>query len=212
MTRARSLVIAAASLLLAPAGAAAATLEADDSCYFNGRDASLAGSGYAPGSEVSFTVNGTPLRTTVTSDENGEIAVVYEPRRTAIERRHVIRASDAEGNTARTRIHVTPRHRVTADPDRARNVRRWRAVFRLFGFGRGKAYLHYLNPKGRVKKTVRLGRLRGPCGRLKTDKRRVMPFKRPQFGVWQLQFDTRRRYDRDTVRKRIVPVRVFRGN
>lgn len=211
MTRALSLVVAAAPLLLAPAGAAAATLEADDSCYFNGREASLTGSGYSPDSEVSFTVNGTALRTTVTSDENGEIAAIYEPRRTLTERRHVIRASDAEGNSARTRIHVTPKQTVTADPARARNVRRWRAVFRLFGFGRGKAYLHYLNPKGRVRKTVRLGRLRGPCGRLKTDRRRVMPFRHPRFGVWQLQFDTRRRYDRDTARKRVVPVRVFRG-
>ena len=90
---------------------------------------------------------------------------------------------------------------MTADPDSSSNVRTWKAVLSLFGFGDGKAFIHYLNPNGVLKKTVRLGRLRGPCGRLKTGERRVMPFENPQFGVWRLQFDTRRRYDRDTENK-----------
>jgi hypothetical protein len=212
LTGLRSLLVAAGVLLAAPAGAAAATLEADRACYFNRGEAALTGSGYAPDSQVTFTVNGRTLRATVNSDAAGELDVTYEPPKTATERRLVIRATDAEGNSGRTTIHVTRKRRVTADPSTTSNVRTWKAVFRLYGFGSGRAYIHYLNPKGRHKKTVRLGRLRGPCGRLKSDKRRVMPFKRPQFGLWRLQFDTSRRFDRDTRRARVLSVRVYRGS
>ena len=38
-----------------------------------------------------------------------------------------------------------------------------------------------------------------------------MPFDNPQFGIWHLQFDTRRRYDEDFKNKRVIPVRVYRG-
>jgi hypothetical protein len=196
-------------MLAAPAGAA--TLDAGKSCYFNNNLARLSGSGFAPDSPVTFTVNGRPLNATATTDSAGDFLVRYDPPRTETERQLVLRATDSEDTSARTTIFVTRRRAVTADPDRSPNVRTWRAVMRLFGFGRGRAYIHYVNPNDRHKKTVRLGRLRGPCGRLKTDKRRVMPFRDPQFGVWRLQFDTSRKFDRDTVNKRVIPVRVFRG-
>lgn len=198
-------------LLALPSSALAATLDAPRSCYPVGGEATLTGSGYAPESQIRFTVNGDPLRETVSSDAAGDVRVTYTPPRVRAERRLVIRATDAEGTYARTTIYVTRKLRVTADPDSSSNVRTWRAVFRLYGFGRGKAYIHYINPKGRLKKTVRLGRLIGPCGRLKSSKRRVMPFDDPQFGFWKLQFDTRRRYSKNTVRKRVIPVRVYRG-
>ena len=198
-------------MLAVPAAAEAATLEAGRSCYPVGDDATLTGSGYAPDSPITFTVNGRRLAANVTSDSEGEVRVSYEPPDTDRERRLVIRATDSEGTSARTTIYVTRELKVIASDERGGNVETWRAVFRLFGFGRGKAYIHYVNPKGRFEKTVRLGRLIGPCGRLKTNRRRVMPFREPQFGYWKLQFDTRRRYDRDTVRKRVIPVRVYRG-
>jgi len=209
LTRLLSLSIGAGLVLAAPAGAA--TLDAGKSCYFNNNLARLSGSGFAPDSPVTFTVNGRPLNATATTDSAGDFLVKYDPPRTETERKLVLRATDSEDTSARTTIFATRRRSVTADPDRSSNVRTWRAVMRLFGFGRGRAYIHYLNPNDRHKKTVRLGRLRGPCGRLKTEKRRVMPFRDPQFGVWRLQFDTHRKYDQDTVKKRVIPVRVFRG-
>jgi hypothetical protein len=211
MRRARSLLLVAGLLLAIPSGASAASLDAPRSCYPVGGQATLVGSGYAPESQISFTVNGKALRETVTSDEAGDIRVSYTPPRVKTERRLVIRATDSEETSAQTTIYVTRELRVTADPDTSSNVRTWRAVFRLFGFGRGKAYIHYINPKGRLKKTVRLGRLIGPCGRLKTSKRRVMPFANPQFGYWKLQFDSHRRYSKNTARKRVIPVKVYRG-
>jgi hypothetical protein len=123
----------------------------------------------------------------------------------------VIRATDDEGESARTTIFVSPVRRVTADPNSSPNVRTWRAVFNLYGFGDGRAFIHYVNPNGVHKKTVRLGKLKGPCGRLETDERRVMPFENPQFGLWKLQFDTHREYDKQRKRKRVIPVNVYPG-
>ena len=212
MTRFLSLLVAAALLLTLPAAAQAATLETARSCYPTGGSAVLNGSGFAPESQMSFTVNGEPLRAAVTSDSEGDVRVTYRGLpNTTTERRLVIRATDSEGTSAQTTIYVTRQLRVTANPDSSPNVRTWRAVFSLWGFGSGRAYIHYINPKGRHKKTVRLGRLIGPCGRLKTAKRRVMPFSDPAFGYWHLQFDTRQRFSKRTARKRVIPVRVYRG-
>jgi hypothetical protein len=197
-------------VLAFPGAAGAATLDAGRSCYFNSKSARLSGSGFAPNSQLVFTVNGKRINASSRTDSSGDFLVTYDPPRADTERKLVIRATDSEDTTARTTIYVTAKRLVTADPDSAANVRTWRAVMRLFGFGRGRAFIHYINPNDRLKKTVRLGRLRGPCGRLKTDKRRVMPFDDPQFGVWHLQFDVRRRYDPDTRRSRLIPVRVFR--
>lgn len=197
--------------LAVPAAASAATLDATRTCYFNGSNARLSGTGFAPDSSITFSVNGRTLRTSITSDSAGDVFVNYIPPRTDTQRRLRIRATDEEGTTAAETIYVSRRRRVTADPDTSSNVSTWRAVLRLWGFGRGRAFIHYVNPSGKHKKTVRLGRLRGPCGKLKTDKRRVMPFDDPQFGTWRLQFDTRRRFDRDTNNRRVIPVRVYRG-
>jgi hypothetical protein len=199
------------ALAVLPAPANAATLEANRSCYGNANLATLSGSGFAPDSSITFTVNDRELEQTVTSSPDGDVVVRYDPARTRVQRKLVIRATDSQGESARTRIFVSPRRRVTARPDSSPNVRTWKAVLTLFGFGDGRAFIHYVNPNGVHKKTVRLGRLRGPCGKLKTDKRRVMPFDNPQFGVWRLQFDTRRQYDKDTAPKRVIRVTVYRG-
>jgi hypothetical protein len=211
LTRLLPLSIAIGLLLLLPAAANAATIDAGRSCYFNDQVARLSGSGFAPDSQISFSINGRQLSETVSSDAAGDLLVRYDPPRASTQRKLVIRATDTSGESARTTIFASAKRRVTADPDRSSNVRTWEAVLSLFGFSRGKAFIHYLNPNGVLKKTVRLGRLRGPCGRLKTGKRRVMPFRNPQFGVWRLQFDTRRRFDRDTKNKAVIPVNVYRG-
>jgi hypothetical protein len=211
LTRLLSLSIGACLALVAPAVAEAATLDAGKQCYYNSNLARLSGSGFAPNSQITFEVNGRRIGQSVTSDSAGEVLVRYEPRHTNTERKVVIRATDSEGTSARTTIFVTRKRRVTADPRTAPNVETWEAVLSLFGFGQGSAFIHYRNPNGVHKKTVRLGQLRGPCGRLKTEKRRIMPFENPQFGRWELQFDTHRRYDPDRKRKRVIPVRVYRG-
>ena len=123
----------------------------------------------------------------------------------------MIRATDSEGTSAGTTIFVSRRARRDGRPETHEQRPDLARRLQLFGFGQGKAFIHYVDPDGDMRKTVKLGRLEGPCGRLKTGERRVMPFDNPEFGVWRLQFDTRRRYDGDTANKRVIPVRVYRG-
>ena len=208
LSRVRSLPVAAGLLLALPGVSEAATLAAGKSCFKTGTKARLVGTGFAPESPIEFAVNGRTLTANVTSDEAGDVAVTYSPPDTRTERKLMIRATDSEGTTARTTIYVTRKRRVTADPASAPDVEEWRAVFGLYGFGTGTAYIHYVNPKGRFKRTVSLGRLRGPCGRLLSDRRRVLPFRNPQYGFWKLQFDTRRRYSKRTKGAKVIPVKV----
>jgi hypothetical protein len=71
--------------------------------------------------------------------------------------------------------------------------------FSVAGFALATAdpdvYVHYIDPRGKLKQTVRLGKATGQCGRIvKTAKRRLFPFASPRLGKWQLQFDTNRSF------------------
>lgn len=172
----------------------------------------MSGDGFAPDGPVTFTVNNRRISGEVITNGDGHFEATYTPPASQTESKVVIRATDAQETTAKTKLVVTRERSVTAVPDTTNNVRTWKAVFKLYGFGAGKkVFIHYIGPNGTLRKTVGLGRLRGPCGRLKTSKRRVLPFSNPDFGTWKLQFDTRRHFSRNTAKKRVIPVRVFRG-
>jgi len=190
----------------------AASLEASQACYPNGKKVSLSGAGFAPEDPVTFKVNGRKIGGSAITDADGSFRANYPPPTAETEDRLVIRATDSVGTTAKTVVFVTVRRGFRANPDTTTNVRTWRAVFKLFGFGAGrKAFVHYIDPDGKHRKTIKLGRLKGPCGRLKTERRRVLPFRNPDTGRWKLQFDTRRRFSRKTTNKRVIPVKVFLG-
>lgn len=198
-------------MIAVPATAQAATLEASRTCYPNGKEVVLTGDGFAPDAAITFTVNGRRISGNAIAGDEGGFTVTYPPPTAETQDRLVIGATDSEGTAARTRLFVTRQRAVTAHPAKTDNVRTWKAVFKLWGFRRGKAFVHYIAPNGRHRKTVKLGRLKGPCGRLRTRKRRVLPFANPSYGKWKLQFDTRRRYRKRTVNRRVIPVNVFRG-
>jgi len=206
-----SLIVGVAALLSVPAAAQAAKIRASEPCYANGEVATITGQGFAPNGPISFTVNGRRIDANVTTNGDGEFSAEYTPQSTQTETRLVIRATDSDETSARTALFVTRERSVTAKPSTTDNVRTWKAVFKLFGFGEGNVFIHYVSPKGKMRKNVKLGALQGPCGRLKTEKRRVLPFKDPAYGIWKLQFDTRRRYSPETAKKRVIPVKVFRG-
>lgn len=212
MTGLRPLSLALGLLLSLPVAAQAASLRPLESCFFHATQAQVAASGFAPASRLELTFDGSPLGA-VTTDERGDVRITInlsELEPDVGQRSLVLRASDGSGTTAATRLRVTRRRAVFAEPTTTTDVRTWKASFRLFGFGSGRAFLHYVSPKGRHVKTVRLGALRGPCGRLAARKRRVLPVAHPEYGRWKLQFDTRRRYHRKTRNRRVVPVRVYR--
>jgi len=209
VTRVRSLTITVGLALAIPATAGAASLDAGKACYYNGSKARLVGTGFAPESPITFRVNDKRIKRTFTSDAAGDVRVTYTTPDIKTERKVVIRAEDPEGTSAKTTLWAARKRRVTAKPNSSTRVEEWRAVFGLYGFGNNRrAYVHYVNPDGKHVKTKRLGRLRGPCGSRVTKKRRVMPFRDPQFGIWKLQFDTRRSFSRKAKPRRVVAVTV----
>ncbi len=122
-------------------------------------------------------------------------------------------------NSAATRYRVT---KVFADfSPGSGDPRRLRVRFSVFGFGLRRqgatVYLHYVRRStGKVRRTVRLGNVRGTCGVIRrTKERRLFPFT-PQRGTWILQFDTVSRYERATSRRTTPwvrkPVEVFTRN
>jgi hypothetical protein len=77
------------------------------------------------------------------------------------------------------------------------------------GEGRPAVYLHTVDPRGRLRRTARLGRATGACGDLTSRRRTLLPF-RPVRGTWRLQLDPWRTYRRTTRPRVVQPVRVVR--
>jgi hypothetical protein len=74
---------------------------------------------------------------------------------------------------------------------------RRKATFGFSGFPAGATvYEHYVL-NGRIRKTVRLGRVLGACGAL-TATIHHWPIRKPPAGQWELQFDNRHKYSGHT--------------
>jgi len=211
----RALVL---SLMLAatPTTASAATLTTDTSCYQETGEVVLSGAGYTPLTTVSVARDSKPLGTADT-DANGAFQRKFETPelpRSRRERLYELSATDAL-NVAYTRYRAT---KVFADfAPAAGNPKTLKVRFSINGFGlvsrRPSVFLHYVNPRGRSRRTVRLGLATGICGLIsKTRERRLFPFD-PERGNWILQFDTNRRYVRGSRRSKFPwvrkPVEVF---
>jgi hypothetical protein len=190
-----------AAFVVAPV-ASAATLRTDAGCYQETQEVVLDGSGYAPLSRVTVTRDGKPLGTAQT-DSNGafqrKFATPQLPLR-AREHVYTLAATDAL-NSGMARYRAT---KVLADfAPASGDPTRLRVRFTIFGFGlanpRATVYLHYVRGStGTVRRTIALGSVRGPCGVIRRTKlQKLFPFA-PERGMWILQFDTSKRYERAT--------------
>jgi hypothetical protein len=209
------LVCAAAAAAGAPA-AAAATLTTDTRCYQETQEVVVNGAGFAPLSAVTITRDGKPLGT-AQADVNGAFRNKFDTPELPDdirERLYGLSATDTV-NTADTTYRAT---RVFANfkPGRG-NPATLQVRFTVYGFGlvrrRAPVFLHYVNPNGRARRTVRLGTAAGVCGRIElTRERHLFPFD-AERGTWILQFDTRSRYERATSQRRTPwvrkPVQIF---
>ena len=188
--------VVAAALALPVAAVAAPTVDVEKACWNSRSSIDVAGTGYRPGVGFRLLVNGEVVvrgTTTTTGDVAGGIRL--PPRHPRQRPAHVRAATD--------RRPAQRDDQDLRDGDlgrlRARGVQPHAARHLLFGNGFGprrtRVYLHYVSPKGKVRRTVRLGRAVGACGSLQEPGRRVLPFT-PVAGRWRLQFDTRARYVR----------------
>jgi hypothetical protein len=200
-----ALALAGASVLVAAPAASAATLQTDSRCYQETQEVVLNGTGYTPLSTVTVALDGEPLGT-AQADSNGafqrKFATPELPggRR---ERTYTLTATDSQNSgTASYRAtkvfaDFTP---GTGDPTRLR------VHFEVYGFGlarpRATVYLHYVRRStGEVRRTIKLGSVRGTCGVIgRTKLLKLFPFA-PERGTWILQFDTVKRYERATSRR-----------
>lgn len=215
-TLAALLAALVASGVVSAAGAHAATVWTDTRCYQETREVIVSGSDFVPSSIVTIARGGTVLGSTRT-DSNGAFRNKFDtpelPSKVR-ERRYLISATDGL-NVARTTYRAT---RIFANfLPRHGNPSTLRVRFTINGFGlvqrRAPVYLHYVRPDGKLERTIRVGRSSGSCGSIRQKVfRRLFPFKTTK-GVWILQFDTRRRYERATSKRRTPwvrkPVEIF---
>jgi len=198
---ARLLVIVPAVLAVLAGGAGAAqaaTLATDFPCYFEAKRLSWTATGLTPSASYQLTIDGTEVGSgTVGADGSteGSLTSADLPRGTG-EKRFVLAISDGT-NAAMAPFRVSEFNADFAPS--SGDPRTLLVRFSVFGFGAGKTiFLHYLRPGGRgdsaVARTVRLGRVKGTCGKIKrTRERHLFPF-RASSGEWRLQFDTKRTY------------------
>jgi hypothetical protein len=220
MQRIATVAALLAALLASAAGAAnahaAALLTTDTRCYQETQEVIVSGTGFAPSSVVTIARDDTVLGSTQT-DAAGAFRNKFdtpELPQDVRERLYRISATDST-STAETSYRAT---RIFASfRPRNGNPSTLKVRFSIFGFAlvrrRAPVYLHYVRPGGRVARTIRLGTATGVCGAIaQTRERRLFPFEAAK-GVWILQFDTRRTYERATFKRRTPwvrkPVEIF---
>ena len=192
-------------LALAP-GAHAATVSVtpQKACYRSGETIGMSGSGFTPGGAVDIASDGQSIGST-TADGSGNFGGRLQVA-SPTQRLKTYTATDQSNpaNNASAQLRVSP-FDVVVSPRNGSPGRRLRIVARGFTTGR-TLYAHIV--RGRQRSNVRIGRLRGPCRRLRVRRRVFRGNTQP--GTYIVQFDTRRRYSARTPVKQRFRVTIFR--
>ena len=205
----RSLAVAAGLVALAAPGSASAatlTVTPEKRCYAHGENVNLVGSGFAPETDASISRDGSLLGSLPT-DGLGAFHGTLTLAQPTGQRMKTYTATDGADPalTASDQIIVSA-VRVGLRPNDGAPGRVMRINAR--GFTTGKTlWAHVV--KGKRKRHIRLGRLKGACGRLKTRRRLLKPD--AALGVHTIQFDTFRRYRRGRAVRDIASIQVTRG-
>ncbi|MEA2272109.1 MAG: hypothetical protein QOI98_817 [Solirubrobacteraceae bacterium] len=173
-------------------------LTTDFPCYFEAKTVTWTATGLAPSGSYKLTLDGVEVASgnaDTNGNAQGTLTSANLPRGTG-EKRSVLAIADGT-STAEAPFRVSQFNADFAPSSGDPTTLLVR--FSIFGFGARKTiFLHYLRPgvrgAGAVARTVRLGRVKGDCGKIKrTRKRHLFPFNASP-GEWRLQFDTRRVY------------------
>jgi hypothetical protein len=205
----RSLAVGVVALALAAPSAASAaelTVSPQKPCYSAGESVNLIGSAFTPSSTVSITRDGTlvgPLDTDASGAFNG-VLTLSQPRGRQAKTYTATDGSD-RSLTATALITVSSVG-VSLRPTTGNPGRRLRIRARGFTTGR-TLWAHVL--RGRSKRHLKVGRLKGACGRLAV--RRRLLSRNARLGVYTIQFDTFRRYDPDRPVRDRYTITVRRG-
>jgi len=204
-------VVSGAALATGAAGAAPrAKIVLDPGCYLSSGTGLLTGSGFRPNSAWTAKLSGTKQIGTGRIDARGRIRARFTAPRyhgTSGTRQLTLSVTDGP-HVASTTFLMTPLDARfsprNGDPATLRV--RWRVL----GLGeRHGVYVHYVQPNGKVKHTLRIGTTRGPCGSLKTGPIALFPF-RYTYGTWTFQIDTSLRYRTTTTPRLLIGFEIRR--
>ncbi|MDP9136411.1 MAG: hypothetical protein M3N56_16475 [Actinomycetota bacterium] len=184
----------AAVALTAPAAASAATLSVDKPCYGAGERVQFSGTGYTPNGSVALSVSGQQLGLGNANPVGEFAASLGAPAIDGKQRTDTFTATDQANLslTASVPVLLTALN-VTVKPKNGNPGKLKRIVARGFTTGT-TLYAHVL--RGKTKRNVKVGRLKGPCKTLTTH-RRLFSLD-AKTGVYRVQFDARRKYSAQT--------------
>jgi hypothetical protein len=204
----RTLAVAGALLfiLLAPAGADAATIDPLKPCYVTAGTAAtpqqegvaIHATGFTPNSTVNLTIDAQPVPggESLQTDQAGSLTLAPEqvpaPFIDKGSREFSVTLTE-NGNPANTATATarTTALGVTVTPRRARPSQRIR--FKGNGFtARKPVYAHYVYKK-KLRKTVRLAGNTSDCGAWQA-RRPQIPVEDARPGTWTVQFDQSKKY------------------
>jgi hypothetical protein len=188
----RSLAVAAgAAMLVLPAAASAAelTVSPEKRCYRSGEKVNLVGTGFTPLNTVTVTRGGTafdPLGTDANGAFTGVLTLFLGSGRetrtyTATDDSNPSLTASAQITVSAVRVGLKP---ANGAPGRIMTIT-------ARGFTTGPVLWAHVRHRGSGR-NVKVGRLTGACGGLKTRKR-LLP-QNAALGVHTIQFDTFRRY------------------
>jgi hypothetical protein len=201
---------AVTAALLLPAAASGATASLDRACYpgDDGADIVITGSGFAPNDQVQLMVAG-GIVGVASTDASGNVSTTFPvpkpPTGGKSKNDKGYEISLVQGTTTVSATFRSALVMADFSPGDG-NPLTLRVRFSVWGFGVAtptgqpmpKVYMHYVDPRGKLKKTVMLGTGTAPCVTIaKTKLRKLFPFS-PRKGNWTLQFDTNPLYHRGT--------------
>lgn len=207
---AAALAVALAAAATTGAATPKASVVLDPGCYLSGATGLLTGTGFRPDGTWTAKLSGRKRIGTGRIDARGRIRARFTApayHGTQGTREMTLSVSDGP-HVASTAFLMTPLDASfsprTGDPATLRV--RWRVL----GVGaRRGVYVHYIRPDGAHRRTVRIGTSREPCGSLKTGPIALFPF-RYAFGLWTLQVDTSRRFDRAATPRLLIDFEIRR--
>lgn len=209
---AAALAIAAGSVVTATAATTTArpTVVLRPGCYLSGEKGLLTGKGFRPDGLWTAKLAGTREIGTGRIDEDGRIRARFTAPRysgTAGTRELTLSVTDGP-HVASTTFLMSP---LSAGfSPRVGDPASLRVRWRVLGLGAHHGvYVHYIQPNGKLKRTLRIGTTRGPCGSLKTGPIALFPF-RYAYGTWTFQVDASSRFSPTTKPRLLIDFDIRR--
>jgi hypothetical protein len=214
LLRSITAAIALAAIAAAPAKAAP-TLSGLKPCFVAAREdqrefVPVQGDGFTPLAHVSVFVDDILQDDSAVTTIDGSLSGwVKAPFPEVPQRTFVLRVTE-QANTANTVSITSMVTRLSVDQVPQQASTSVRVRFRGRGFTQPlPVYAHYVFA-GKSRRTVELGMPTAPCGVFSV-KRKQFPFKkRPQVGVWTIQFDQEARYNPQAAVRVPLTVKVRR--